>query len=480
MRVSALLAIVCLICTVTIAENASETEVRAEAEQKEVLTTLEQRMQTKISIDVIDRPIDVVIRMLAEPAELNVIKSPTVTGGVTAKLTDVPLEEALSNILAAHGYGYVVDKNVIRVAQLEEISRHEERLVSKIYQITYADVAEAADALNRFKSQQGMVSFNKGTSDIIVTDTETKVKAMDTFIEQIDRITPQLLVEVRIYDMTSRDTLDLGVEWQAGRDTAYTALGAEAYGPGRITTIGGNPLRDRDPFITGMFGSTSSETDDVAGALRLGWLNAGIDIDTVLRAQAENINAKLLANPRILVLDNEEAIFDIVREIPYKEVTSTAAAATETIKFKPVGVTLRVTPHVARDGMIRLQIMPEFGVIVGQDDVTNVPTVDTRKINTIALVKDGQTVVLGGLRKKDVAQQTNKIPLLGDLPLLGALFRFETEDTATTELLVFITPRIVEQPITLSTSEQGAYEETEFPGPDPVLTRAEKEYESEE
>jgi type II secretory pathway component GspD/PulD (secretin) len=123
--------------------------------------------------------------------------------------------------------------------------------------------------------------------------------------------------------------------------------------------------------------------------------------------------------------------------------------------------------------------MPEFGVIVGQDAVTNVPTVDTRKLNTIALVQDGQTVVLGGLRKKDVTHQMNKVPLLGDLPLVGVLFRFEGEDTANTELVIFITPTVVEQPIIMSPSEEKAYELTEFSGPDPVLTRSEKNYEEE-
>jgi len=173
------------------------------------------------------------------------------------------------------------------------------------------------------------------------------------------------------------------------------------------------------------------------------------------------------------VLDNETALFDIVRQIPYTEVSTTGNTATETVQFKPVGVKLEVTPHITRDGMIKLHIMPEFGVVVGTLTEGSPPTIDTRKINTKALVKDGQTVVLGGLRKKDVTQQTNKVPLLGDLPLLGALFRFEGESTTNSEIVVFITPRIVEQPV-LSEDEQQAYKETEFRRPEPVITKAEK------
>lgn len=131
--------------------------------------------------------------------------------------------------------------------------------------------------------------------------------------------------------------------------------------------------------------------------------------------------------------------------------------------------------------MLRLHIQPEFGVKV--DDVTmtagTVPVIDTRKVDTITLVQDGQTVVIGGLRKKEVTQQTNKIPLLGDIPLLGLLFRFEGEDVSNSEIVIFITPRIITQP-GLSEAEQQAYEETDFIRPKPVVTRMEKEVEQED
>jgi len=279
-------------------------------------------------------------------------------------------------------------------------------------------------------------------------------------------------VEVRIYDITSQETLDLGVEWQAGRNTTYGTAGT---GVGTISGAITNAITGtRDPHITGTCTGATGKTSDTTGVLRFGFLNSSIDIDAVLKAQQETVNAKLLANPRILVLDNQKALFDIVREIPYTETSMTGDTITQNIQFKNVGVKLEVTPHVTRDGMLRLHILPEFGVIVSTDTTTNVPTVDTRKVDTIALVKDGQTVVLGGLRKKDVTQQTNKIPLLGDLPLVGALFRFEGEDTTNSEMVVFITPRIIEQPV-MSEDERRAYEVTEFSGPEPTLTRAEKD-----
>ena len=457
-------------CAIAVAENGSEDAEKKgneQAEKKEVLTTLEQRMQKRVDkLEFRETPIDDVIRIIAAQADLNVIKDPKVTGNVTATLTNVPLAEALSNILAAHGYGYVVDKNIIRIAPVGEIAEEAERLVSKIYRITYADVTGVAEALDKFRSKDGIVSFDKGSSNIIVTDTESKIRAIDTFIEEIDRITDQIMVEARIYDITCQDKLDLGVEWVAGRNTTFAA-GA----------IGTNPTAgSRNPYIvsgsSAPINKTAATTD---GFLRFGLLNESIDLDMQLRAEQENTDAKLLANPRILVLDNETAFFDIVTEQPYIERTITGATIVETVKFKEVGVKLQVTPHITRDGMMRLHIAPEFGVLVArvQAGSSNVPVVNTRKVNTTALIKDGQTVVIGGLRKKAVSKQINKIPLLGDLPLLGGLFRFEGEDTAITELVVFITPRIIKQQV-LSETEKRALEATEFSTPRPSDTRAEK------
>jgi len=471
LRFLMILAFVVAVCAIAAAENGNEDSEKAAAEtikedpgQKEVLTTLEQRMQERITINVSDLPIDMVIRQLAEQADVDLIKSPEVIGNVTVKLTDVPLEEALKNILRAHGFDYVTDKNMIRIVPVEDIIEAEERLASKIYRITYADVTEVEKALEKFVSKRGTVSLNKGTSHVIVTDTESNIKAIDKFVDEIDQITPQVLIEVRIYDVTSQDTLDIGVQWNAGRVTDYSA-GA----------LGNNPSDHTFPFMSGTFrGPTGKTADTTIGTLRFGWLDSAIDIDAEISAQQEDINAKLLANPRILVLDNETALFDIVTEHPYVERTISGELITETIKYKLVGTTLQVTPHITRDDMVRLHIIPEFGVKVRDIALISgdVPVIDTRKIDTITLVKDGQTVVLGGLRKKEVTQQINKVPLLGDLPILGALFRFKGEDTTNSEIVVFITPRIIKRPV-LSEDEQQAYKATEFSGPKPVITGAE-------
>jgi type IV pilus assembly protein PilQ len=346
---------------------------------------------------------------------------------------------------------------------LAELAKKEEVLVSRIYRITYADITEVSKTVKEFISQRGSIAASNSTSNIIVTDTESRIKAIDTFIKEIDRITPQILVEARIYDITAQDKLDFGIEWFAGRQSYWDP-------------VTGLPTTNRQPYIQSTYAGAVDKTANASvGLLNFGIWNDDLDIDATIRAEQEDINAKLLANPRILVLDNETAIFDIVQEYPYVERTITGNTVTETVKFKPIGTKLEVTPHVTRDGMLRLHILPEFGVKVGDVAMLSgsVPIVDTRKVDTIALVQHGQTVVIGGLRKKNVTQQTNKVPLLGDIPVLGMLFRFEGEDVSNSELVVFITPRIIEKPV-LTEREKQALEETEFDSPVPVKTRAEK------
>jgi type IV pilus assembly protein PilQ len=459
-------------CVVAIAEsNDSNTG------NKEVLSTLGQRMQKRVSVDFRDTPIEDVIRIMAEQSGVDIVKSPKVTGSVTATLTNVPLEEALNNILISQGYGYVASNNMIRIAPLEEMSEASERLVSRIYRITYANVAEVETALKKFVSPRGSVSSNPGTSNIIVTDSESKIKAIDTFIEEIDRITPQIEVEARIYDITSQDKLDLGVEWNAGSDTTYYTGTTAVVPPG---TLGNNPTGIIEPFTTGVFLGATGKTSSTTGVFRFGWLKDNMDIDVMLRAQQNLINAKLLANPRILVLDNETAEIEITSEIPYQELTETSGGGSiGSTSFKNVGVILNVKPHLTRDGKIRLLVAPEFSVQTGSVTFTTTgltypqPIIAKRKAQTTLLVDNGRTVVLGGLRKKEATKQVNKIPLLGDLPLIGLAFRFEGEDTTTSELVVFITPRIIDKPV-LTGIERQQLEVTDFNGPLPVSTRAEE------
>jgi type IV pilus assembly protein PilQ len=322
--------------------------------------------------------------------------------------------------------------------------------------------------LEKFISKSGQISFAVGTSNIIVTDTEDKIKSIDDFIKEIDRITPQILVEARLYDISSDDSLDLGVIWNVGTNTDYGETG-------KIGSI--DKTGKINPFMNGDVGSLQAGKTALTGnSFRFGWLDGSMNIDALIAAKQRDISAKLLANPRVMVIDNKEATIKIISEIPYQELSQTSGGGNiGTTQFKEVGVELKVTPHVTDHGLIRMYIKPSFStrgreeVVVTTDDLgrqqTNrVPGIDKRETETTALVQDGQTVVLGGLRKKETATELNKVPLLGDLPLVGFLFRFQGDQILNSELVVFVTPHIIATP-TLSPREAENLKQTDFAPP---------------
>ena len=470
----------------------------AAALEQKIPNNARQKLQTKITYSCTNLPIETVLMNLADQANIDIIKSPEVTGDVTVKVTNVPLEEALTNILAAHNYTYIATENMIRVMKLSEMAAAREETVTRIYRLNYADANNVASALATFVSAIGKVALNKGTSHIIVTDTEDRVKAIDKFIEEIDSITPQVLVEVRIYDIISQEGFEFDSSWHAGRNAPLTAdttvlptevttteIGTSRtdYHEGRTDTrVGTGPFvetrledswttesgrtdtesrylpapiittnRRRKPFVGGSFDRITG------GTLSFSLLNDAVDIDLALSILSQQVEARLLANPRVLVLDNETANFETIRQLPYREYMQVGRADPITYTaFKNVGVHLKVTPHIARDGLIKLHIIPEFGVVVSQN-LDGAPTVDTRRANTIALVKDGQTIAIGGLRKTETSKDITKVPVLGDIPLVGALFMSQTEVATIHELVVFITPRIVTKPA-LSEIERKQFE----------------------
>ena len=496
-----------------------------------------EKLKTRVTLNCVEQPIETVLMELADKANIDIIKSPEVDCNVTAKVTDVPLEEALTNILAIYDYTYIATENMVRILPLPPQTEHKEQQVTRIYKITYADANEVATALGEFTSKKAEIGLSKGTSHIMVTDTEDKIKAIDNFIEQIDRKTSQVLVEVRIYDVTTKEGFEFDPKWDVGRNAPYTPGTIRT--PKEITeTVRGpqsslfeefrHDVQWANPFGTypdpnfagvnnefGIFdrservltedpGRTDRETKWIdygkrtelrrkpfvggtfdrvtGGALSVSVLNDAIDLDFVLTILHSQVDARLLANPRILVLDNETANFQIVREIPYREVRQIGREDPISFtEFKKVGVDLKVTPHIARDGILRLHIVPEFSVLVSQDmlgvagelGVLGVPTVDARRLETTAMIKNGQTIAIGGLRKREVTKDIAKVPVLGDLPLVGGLFTSESESVVINELIVFITAKIITEP-TLSESEQKLLGQTEFTTPQLEKTRIEK------
>ncbi len=489
-------------------------------------------LKKPVSYSCIGKPIEEVLIDLADLAGIDIIKSPEVTGNVTVRITDVPLEEALANILGAHNYTYVATENMVRVIPVPETAVLEKPLITRVYQIRYSDVNGVAAALQGFVSPGGRVAMSRETNHIMVTDIPEKISGIDKFIESINGTISQVLVEVRIYDVMSREGFELEPNWYLGRNvpletiertdvdssaptsltrtdvTTYDEYEGEApfsgddaivtLAPGetvaylpenyrQFSTSGSiietrtedilNPddysrvkttseLRKRKPFVSGSFDRQTG------GTLNFSLLNNAVDLELALSILHSQMEAKLLANPRILVLDNETANFEIVREFPYRELRQVAREDPITYTaFKKIGVNLQVTPHIAPDGMIKLRVAPEFGVLVGEN-LQGAPIVDTRKADTMALVKDGQTIVLGGLRTRETTKDISKVPVFGDMPIVGGLFKAETESIKTSELVIFITTKIVHKP-EMTRQESRRFEETKFVMPDMKKLRLE-------
>ena len=430
--------------------------------EEKVILDIYQKLSIKVDLDFRETPIEDVIRIMTKQADIDFVKNPSVTGVVTATLTGVPCGEALTNILSVHGYGFVTTSMMIRIVPKSEMITQQATLQSKIYRITYADAGDVTDALTTFLSGAGKIAYNKGSNNIIVTDTESQIKIIDEFMIEIDRIQPQVMVEAQIYDVSMRSGIDLGVEWYAGSKTNYNGDPISEFPDGSKSIT--------NAHVQGSFNGATNLTTNVASAVRFGILNDNIDMAMMIRAEEEEASAELLANPKVLVLDNNEAEIKIISEIPYQTFGESAEGGAMTVtEFKEVGVSLRVTPHITRGGMIRLELNPSFSVkvddvniaIPGSINTSTQPVVDKRVAETTMMVKNNTTVVLGGMRKQNKTLQERKVPVLGDLPILGGLFKSTGESEFTSELVVFVTPRIVITP-EMSAREGEVYDYTDF------------------
>ena len=430
------------------AEQQKVVELQQAAElqqqQQQAGPDLLRRMKTRVSVDFREAPMEDVIKSLAQQADIDIVKGPSVTGSVTATLTDVPLDEAMESIFTVHGFGYTTSESIVRIVPKNELAQYMIRMETKVYHIDYADIDAMNKALKDMLSPQGKIAMNAKTGHLCITDTDQRMKMIDEFIKVMDQETPQILVEARIYDVSCSIFLDLGIDWTAGTFTT-------------VDPVTGLPNSKTSPYAFATSGSSITEAPKATGLLRLGVLNGDTNLEARLKAARDDVKARLLANPKILVLNGQQADIKIVTEIPYQELTQTSGGGNiGTTKFKEVGVELMVTPQLTREDKIRLTLKPTFSVQTGTvalaipsglSSITSPqPIVDKREEQTFALIRSGQTVVIGGLRKRDVVQEISRIPLLSDIPLLGELFKIRGDKTVNSELIVFITPHIITDP----------------------------------
>ena len=406
-----------------------------------------------ISLDVQEADLHDVLRLIADVMEVNIIAGANVQGSVTTRLENVPWEEALDAVLSINGMGRERSGNVIRVAPLEhfvkarearlrerEAQRQTQPIFTQVITINYANAARLQPNLEKLLSDRGSLAVDTRTNTIIVNDTQAAISTITDLVATLDRPTPQIMIESRIVE-TSRNFLrELGVQL-AGRaqekinasfPSAVSIFGA---GTGGDTGVPGNFILDLPARVgTGAGGSLGISFASVGSSF----------LDVQLSALEASGRGKVISRPRIATLDNTEALIQSGRRIPFE--TTSANQGTQT-QFADASISLRVTPHVTPHGFINMKILASRNAA----DFTNtsrdgVPTIITREATTEMLVRDGDTVVIGGLYTRDMSVSRDGVPFFSKIPIIGALFRRTRNRDATDELLFFITPRIIREP----------------------------------
>lgn len=380
-----------------------------------------------ISLDYSEADINAVLRSLALSYGLNLVTGTDVKGKVTIKLDGVALNDALDAILSACGYTYSRRANIIYISSGVSDSID---LASEPFFLKYLKAAEVQNLLRKIISAKGDVKVDEASNMLIVTDFSAHIDKIRQLIKSIDIAPEQVLIEVKIVDITSKDLQNLGVTWQADYKPAGNVKGLF----GRTTKY-----QEELKATTTVAGPSSSLS---GGQFKIDTLTfKGLSLTATLDALVQDQKAHLLASPSIAVLNNREARIVIGEKVPYKERTQTTTGTTETTKFIDVGTTLRVIPTINSDGYITMMVHPEVSSVSALLDAG--PRITTREADTTVRIKEGETVVIGGLIKQQDDSTRSEVPLLGSVPILSLFFSNRSKDKTQTELAVFITPKIL-------------------------------------
>lgn len=408
----------------------------------------------KISMNYHDAEIPNVLRLLSAQNHVNIIAGSDVTGKITVSLQNVSLREALDTILKANGYNYIVQGNVILVKKANQDLPGE--MVTKVFRLKYVDANNLKNTLQVLKSKKGSIEvfdtfFQKSQNEkqakpgqmartkqsssskshssvLIVRDRPEKVRQITQLIAQLDIAVPQIMIESKLVEMSPINEDKLGIDWDK---TIKSTLLWQQLLPG------------------GEKQSYSALMPDLrSGQWTLGRLSAS-EFKVVLDFLKKHTDSKLISNPRITTMDNEEAVISVGTTFPIPQINRGLAGQGDivTFNYKDVDIKLRVTPHVSENRKIIMSVNPVIEEVTGEVtvDVNRAPITSKRSVSTIVSVKDGETIVIGGMIKNNTITTTSKVFLLGDIPLLGSFFRHQTKEKKQSDLMIFITPHIVEE-----------------------------------
>ncbi|MBN7770535.1 type IV pilus secretin PilQ [Marinobacter daepoensis] len=435
-------------------EELTQEEAEARREEKFPYTG------EKLSLNFQDIEVRSVLQLIADFTGLNLVASDTVGGSITLRLQNVPWDQALDLILKTKGLDKRQIGNVLLVAPAEEIAAREKleletnkqiaELAPVRLDIIQVNYAKAADVVALIKadeeliSSRGFVSSDVRTNTISVRETAEKLEEIRRLVATWDVPVRQVSIEARIVRAQTNVAEDLGVRWGGA---AYDVSGDDVF------TVGGSlgtlqEARDAagggSNTITfpGALGVDLGVSGDGASSFAIGWGSDDFLIDLELSALESDGRAEVVSQPRVVTADRQTASIKSGEEIPYQEATSSGAT---NVEFKEAVLSLEVTPQITPDDKIIMDL------VVNQDsrgEVTaGIPSINTNEVTTQVLVANGETVVLGGIFQSEVATQTTKTPFLGDIPYLGRLFKRTEHVDERSELLIFITPKIIKNDI---------------------------------
>ena len=395
----------------------------------------------KMSLNFQDIEVRAVLQLIADFTDLNLVASDTVGGNVTLRLQNVPWDQALDIVLKAKGLDKRLQGNVLTVAPAAEIAgREREQLENEkqirelapvftdLIQINYADAAEIADVLrggdaDALLTERGSVQVVERTNSLLVKDTQAKLDELRELIEQLDIPIRQVMIEARIVSIRSELTDELGVKWSG------------------LTDGKDGDAVNRDGIFTDFELNNGGSSD-----ISIGFSNGSGDLLKLeLSALLSDGGGEVISQPKVITSDKKKAVIKSGQEIPYQEKTSSGATSTS---FKDAVLGLEVTPQITPDGRVMMDIKVNNDSRDGET-TDKIPIISTNEITTQVLVEDGETLVIGGVFTQNKTISDTKVPLFGDIPYLGGLFRSSSESDIKTELLVFITPKVITDGVSL-------------------------------
>lgn len=410
------------------------------------MLTKSHRDETLISLNFQNISIRAVLQIIADFSHKNIIVSDKVQGNITLRLNKIPWEQALDIILSTHGLEQRQSNNVILIdtkASLQRVNKqHLEPVISELVQINYAKAADLAnmvkDKQNSLLSATGKVSVDVRTNSIWIQDKKAKIRQVRQLIRRLDVPVKQVLIEARIVEVAKDCTRDLGIRWGVSKPGLLSGTLAgvnqmeQGIAPAQVT-----PYAQRlnlDLVAAPIAGITPASV-----GFALAKLSDNILLDLELSALESEGRAELISSPRLITTNQHPAVINSGQEIPYQESTSSGATA---VSFKKAVLSLKVIPQITPDNQILMELK------INQDTASTqlfngVPAILTKEIKTNVLVNNGQTIVLGGIYQQDKNKTMTRIPFLGQLPVIGGLFRNTQVTLKNDELLIFITPKII-------------------------------------